>query len=502
MSSPTLEARNLCKSFGPVRANHDISFTVDSGELLCLFGENGAGKSTLSACLTGLFPPDSGDILFKGASLKMASAADAIRQGIGLVHQHFVLVPDFTVLENIVIGSERGLIVQYDEAEKKLRQICDSYGIEINPNALVRDLSVGERQWAELLKALYFDADVLILDEPTATLDVENSKKLFRIIDKLKADGVALILISHFLDEVMQADRVAVLRQGKVVGIRSTTETTPEELTRLMVGRDLEVKVRDKTPTGPPWLVLKNVTVAGTGQVPDLDNVSLTVHQGEIFGIAGVAGNGQNPLMEVIAGVRTPAGGQIMLDDTDIGGMSARVIKDMGLGHIPDDRFLEGLVPEMSIEENLILGDHRGTYVRKAFLDFPKIRDTAIRMINEFQISAPSPETPTENLSGGNAQRVILAREKRLATKVLLANQPTRGLDVGVIEYIHTRLLEKRAEGVAVLIASSELEDLMKLCDRIGVLFQGRLMGVVETDTTNLEEIGLLMAGRASEVTA
>lgn len=502
MPIPTIEARGLCKSFGPVRANHDISFSVHAGELLCLFGENGAGKSTLSACLTGLFPPDKGEIIYKGAPLKMSSAADAIRAGVGLVHQHFVLVPDFTVLENIVIGSERRLVVNYGEAEAKLRQICETYGIDIDPNALVRDLSVGEQQWAELLKALYFDADLLILDEPTATLDIENSKKLFRIIEKLKADGVALILISHFLDEVMQSDRVAVLRQGEVAGIRSTSETSPEELTRMMVGRDLEPKVRQASPVGPARLMLENVTVGQKGQKPELSNISLTIHQGEIFGIAGVAGNGQNPLMEVIAGVRVPASGRITLDGTEISGLNARVIKDMGLGHIPDDRFVQGLVPELSIEENLILGDHRGFYARGGLLDFPKMRMSAERMIREYQISAPSAETPTGNLSGGNAQRVILAREKRLATRVLLANQPTRGLDVGVIEYIHTKLLEKRAEGVAVLIASSELEDLMNLCDRIGVLFQGRLMGIVEAGKTNLEEIGLLMAGQAMEEAA
>lgn len=502
MNAPTLEVRGISKSFGPVRANHDISFAVDAGELLCLFGENGAGKSTLSACLTGLYTPDSGDILLNGERLRLSSAAEAIRKGIGLVHQHFVLVPDFTVLENIVIGSERGAIVRYAEAEARLRRICQTYDIEIDPNALVEDLSVGEQQWAELLKALYFDAKVLILDEPTATLDIENSRKLFRIIDKLKADGVALILISHFLDEVMQADRVAVLRQGEMVGLTHTSETTPEDLTRLMVGRDLQRHVRQATPVGPPRLVLENVTVAGPGQVPALDSVSLTVHAGEILGIAGVAGNGQNPLMEVIAGVRQPASGRITLDGTDIGNMTAREIKNMGLGHIPDDRFTQGLVRELSIEENLILGDHRDSFARRGFLDFARIRANALKMIEDFRISAPSPETLVRNLSGGNAQRVILAREKRLATRVLLANQPTRGLDVGVIEYIHARLLEKRAEGVSVLIASSELEDLMNLCDRIGVLFQGRLMGIVESGRTNLEEIGLLMAGKAREVAA
>ena len=502
MTSPTLQVKALSKSFGSVRANHDVTFSVDAGELLCLFGENGAGKSTLSACLTGLYRPDSGEIALDGRSLRLNSAADAIRQGIGLVHQHFVLVPDFTVLENIVVGSETGLFVDFASAEAKLRQICQTYGIEIDPNARVADLSVGEQQWAELLKALYFDAKLLILDEPTATLDVEGSQKLFRIIDKLKSDGVALILITHFLEEVMQADRVAVLRQGKVVGIKKTDETSPKELTRLMVGRDLERQTRLPCAVGAPRLVLENVTVNGLGERPELDAISFAVHEGEIFGIAGVAGNGQRPLLEAIAGVRKPTSGTIMLDDTQISNKGAQAIKDMGLGHIPEDRFSEGLVRDFSIEENLILGDHRGAFAKGGLLDFRKMAENAKRLIAEFSIAAPSGETLVGNLSGGNAQRVILAREMQLASKVLLANQPTRGLDVGVIDYIHKCLFEKKADGVAVLIASSELEDLMALCDRIGVLFQGRLMGIVDARTTNLEEIGLLMAGRPLETAA
>ena len=499
LSAPVLETRKLSKSFGSVRANHEISFSVNAGELLCLFGENGVGKSTLSACLTGLYPPDSGEIFFRGEKIRMKSAAEAIRLGIGLVHQHFVLVPDFTVLENIVIGSEKSFVVQYDVAEAKLRALCQTYGIAVEPNALVRDLSVGEQQWVELLKALYFDADILILDEPTATLDLENSKKLFLIIDKLKSDGVGLILITHKLDEVMKSDRVAVLRQGQIVGERTTAETSPEELTRLMVGREIKRKPRQGLAAGKPRLILENVTIAGAGQVPDLVDISLTVHEGEIFGIAGVAGNGQNPLMEVIAGVRQPSQGRILMGDQDISLLGVRDVMALGLGHIPDDRFSEGLVREFSIAENLILGNHRGEFAKGFFLDRARMNQRADADIAEFQVSAPSRETAAGNLSGGNAQRVVLARELRLATKVLLANQPTRGLDVGVIEYIHTRILEKRAEGVAVLIASTELDDLLNLCDRIGVMFQGRLIGVVETAQTNLEEIGLLMAGRELE---
>ena len=499
MMAAVLSTHNLRKSFGPVRANNDITISVESGELLCLFGENGAGKSTLSACLTGLLQPDSGDIIFKGKKVRLKSAAEAILMGIGLVHQHFVLVPDFTVLENIVIGAEHGLVVNYAAAEQKLRALCNTYDIEIAPNARVRDLTVGEQQWVELLKALYFQASVLILDEPTATLDIEGSKKLFRIIDMLRSTGMAIIIITHKLDEVMQSDRVTVLRQGRVVGELMTAQTTPAELTRLMVGHEIEARQRTGAVAGQARLVLENVTVLGAGQKPDLDAVSLTVHRGEILGIAGVAGNGQTPLIEVIAGINRPTSGRILVDGVDITELGARQTMALGVGHIPDDRFEKGLVGEFSIAENLILGNHRDRYAKGLFVDRALMAQKARKAMDDFSIAAPGAETQVCNLSGGNAQRVILARELDIAQSVLLANQPTRGLDVGVIEYIHRRILDKRGEGVATIYASSELEALLYLCDRIGVMFQGRLMGIVDTNGTSLEEIGLLMAGREVE---
>ncbi len=496
MSIPVIETKSLGKSFGSVRANHDINLSVSAGELLCLFGENGAGKSTLSACLTGFYLPDRGEILFKGAKTNLKSPMDAIRLGIGLVHQHFVLVPDFTVLENIIIGSNKSFLVPHAEAEKKLNTLCAHYGIEIDPNVSVQDLSVGEQQWVELLKALYFEVDLLILDEPTATLDVENSKKLFKIIDKLKADGIGLIIITHKLDEVMQSDRVVVLRQGQIAGERRPEDTSREELTRMMVGRDLEVPVRKSRVIDTPRLVLESVSVAGAGQKQDLADISLSVHAGEIVGIAAVAGNGQNPLMEIIAGIRTPNAGRVTLDGQDITNLGVKNIMEIGLGHIPEDRYSQGLVPQFSIAENMILGNHRDEFAQSGLLNRKKMNAFADQEISDFQISTPSRETPAASLSGGNAQRIILARELRLATKVLLANQPTRGLDVGVIEYIHKKVLQKRDEGVAVLLASTELEDLLLLCDRIGVMFEGQLMGVVDVATTSVEEIGLLMAGQ------
>lgn len=496
---PVLSVRGLTKTFGPVRANDAVSFDVAAGELVCLFGENGAGKSTLSACLAGLHAPDGGEILLNGRPVHFATAADAIGAGIALVHQHFMLVDDFTVLENIVLGHERGLFVNYRAAEKKLQALCQRYDIFVKPNARVGDLTVGERQWVELLKALYHEATVLILDEPTATLDLRESRKLFRIVDELKAAGVALILISHSLDEVMRSDRVIVLRQGRVVGELATSETTAQELTRLMIGREIERKHRGSSHPGRPCLDVEHVTIRRPGGAPILDDVSFSVAEGEIFGLAGVAGNGQKPLMEAIAGVLPVSTGRILIDGELLADLDVHGIQKLGVGHIPEDRLSEGLVGDFSIAENIALGSHRDVFANGHFLNRGAIRAAATAAIADYQIAAPSTETRARALSGGNAQRVVLARELAAASRVLLANQPTRGLDVGVIEYIHSRLIEKRAAGCAVILASSELEDLINLSDRIGVMFQGRLMGIVEAHATSIEEIGLMMAGQKLE---
>ncbi|PIP00030.1 ABC transporter ATP-binding protein [Pleomorphomonas carboxyditropha] len=496
---PVLSVRGLTKTFGPVRANDAVSFDVGAGELVCLFGENGAGKSTLSACLAGLHSPDGGEIVLNGEPVRFSTAADAIVAGIALVHQHFLLVDDFTVLENIVLGHERGLFVNYRAAEKKLRALCRRYGISVRPDARVGDLTVGERQWVELLKALYHEAAVLILDEPTATLDLQESRKLFRIIDELKTAGVALVLISHSLAEVMRSDRVVVLRQGRVVGERATSETTPQELTRLMIGREVERKHRGSSRPGRPCLDVEHVTIRRPGGAPILDDISFSVAEGEIFGLAGVAGNGQKPLMEAIAGVLPFSSGRVLIDGELLADLDVHGIQKLGVGHIPEDRLSEGLVGDFSIAENIALGSHRDVFADGHFLNRGAIRVAAAVAIADYQIAAPSAETRARALSGGNAQRVVLARELAAASRVLLANQPTRGLDVGVIEYIHDRLIEKRAAGCAVVLASSELEDLLNLSDRIGVMFQGRLMGIVDARSTSIEEIGLMMAGQKRE---
>jgi simple sugar transport system ATP-binding protein len=494
-----LSVRHLSKSFGPVRANHAVSFDVAAGELVCLFGENGAGKSTLSACLAGLLAPDDGEIRLLGKPVRFSSAAAAILAGVALVHQHFVLVDDFTVLENIVLGHERSLFVNRRAAERKLAALCERHGIAIRPGARVGDLSVGERQWVELLKALYHEASVLVLDEPTATLDPRESARLFDIIAGLRAAGTAIVLITHALDEVMRSDRVVVLRQGEVVGERRTAETTPQELTRLMIGREVERRRRTASRPGRPCLEVERISIRRPGGAPVLDDVSLSVAEGEILGIAGVAGNGQKPLMEAIAGIRPLSSGRILIDGELLADLDIRAIQKLGVGHIPEDRLREGLVGDFSIAENLALGGHRGAFSRRHFLDRDAIEAVAATAMTDYQIAAPTTATRARSLSGGNAQRVVLARELATAGRVLLANQPTRGLDVGVIEYIHARLVEKRAKGCAILLASSELEDLINLSDRIAVMFQGRLMGIVDAATTTIEDLGLMMAGRKRE---
>jgi simple sugar transport system ATP-binding protein len=501
MNVQILRTESLSKRFGSVTANDGISIDVQTGEILCLFGENGAGKSTLSSCLTGFLAPDSGKIIYKGDAVRFSSAADAIRIGIGMVHQHFVLIEEFTVLENIIVGAQPGgVLLQKDAAELRLRELCGTYGIELDFHALVRDLSVGEQQWVELLKALFLGADLLILDEPTATLGPEDSKRLFKIIEKIRGEGLSIILISHKLEEVMQSDRVSVLRKGQLVGTVVTSQTTPHELTRMMVGRDVALTTaRDAAEQGDVRLELLDVSVAGRHDLPALENISFTVRSHEILGIAGVAGNGQNELMEVIAGLRQVQSGQIMLDGRTISGRAVKDIMSVGVGHIPDDRFREGLVPGFSIAENLILGNQRSAdFCTGPFLDRSSIDRFAGEKMTGFQIDAPSGKTPVGNLSGGNAQRVILAREMKQAKRLLLANQPTRGLDVGAIEYVYQQLLEQRREGNAILFASAELEDLFQICDRIAVLFKGRLMGIVDPAKTDVQEIGLMMAGQAS----
>ena len=497
-----LRVENLTKRFARVVANDRITFAVAAGEIHCLFGENGAGKSTLSACIYGYHQPDSGRILYRGKEVQLASPSDAIRIGIGMVHQHFVLVEAFTVLEKIIVGTqESGLRLRDQEARKKIRDICNSYEIDLNLDAYIWELAVGQQQWVEILKALYLGAELLILDEPTAVLTPQESDRLFRIIRQMCAQHLSVILISHKLNEILQSDRVTVLRKGQVVGTMTTADTTPEALTTMMVGREVDLSIdKPERPPGRPVLEVKGIGAIGEWGERVLEDVSFSDAEHEILGLAGVAGNGQKQLFEVLMGLRPASEGEILLKEERMTNLTPRMALDRGVGSIPDDRFREGLVSDFSVAENLILGwQYSADYRQGPFLDRKRIKRLAEQQIDRFQIATPSPDVATNTLSGGNAQRIILAREFLHANCLILANQPTRGLDVGVIEYVYENLLQKRDEGFAIVLASEELEDLFNLADRIAVFFKGRIMAILDPKATSIEQVGLLMAGHKGD---
>lgn len=492
---PRLAVSGLTKRFGALAANDGVSFEVAAGELHCLLGENGAGKSTLSACLFGLLTPDAGEIRLDGQALSAATPAQAIAAGIGMVHQHFVLVPAFTVLENIIVGTGRGWRADLAGGRRRIAEICGRYGLALDPDRAVADLSVGEKQWVEVVKALYLGARLLILDEPTAVLTPEESDRLFAIIRRLTGEGIAVLLISHKMREVLQSDRVTVLRRGRVVATVRTAEASADELSRLMIGRAVAPVAATAPATGGGEVLRLD------GLVPDRARraaapISLTLDAGEILGIAGVAGNGQDELLETLAGLRPPLAGTMRLMGHPATGLGARALARRGLGYVPADRFRDGLVPEFSIAENLLLGRQWQAAARRGpFLDAGQMRERAQAAIADFAIAADGPDTRSGRLSGGNAQKVILAREFAKARHLLLCNQPTRGVDVGATEFIHRELLRKRAEGCAIILASEELDDLLTLCDRIAVMFAGSILGIFPRAGADLSMIGRLMAG-------
>jgi len=497
--STALRVEGLTKRFAGVAANDNVDFDLRPGEIHCLFGENGAGKSTLSSCIFGFYRLDQGQIFVRDQPVHIASPIDAIRHGIGMVHQHFVLVPEFTVLENIIVGTQRsGWRLNAGEARQKLKGICDGYGVDIDLDAFVWELPVGRQQWVEILKALYLGAEILILDEPTAVLTPAESRILFDIMRKMCARGLSIILITHKLVEVMQSNRVTVLRKGKVVGTLNTLDTSPDELTRLMVGREVSFTVtKPDLQPGETVLAVQGLTARGYWGEEVLKDISFAVARHEILGVAGVAGNGQKELFEVMCGVRRPRSGSIRLMGEEVAGLTPRCMMNRGVGHIPDDRFREGLVPEFSVAENLVLGWQRSPKYRNGpLIDNRAISKLSREMIAEYQIATRSEKVAAGNLSGGNAQKIIIAREFLHASGLILANQPTRGLDVGVIEYVQAQLLRKRAEGFAIVLASEELGDLFNLADRIAVMFKGEIMGIVDPNETTVGEVGAMMAGR------
>ena len=494
---------SLTKRFPQVTANDCISLEIRKGEIHCLLGENGAGKSTLAECLFGFISPDSGRLFLNGEEIKLSSPSNAIRLGIGMVHQHFVLVQPLTVIENIIAGvqSER-LILDLNAAEARLKELCAGYGIELDLRARIWQLSVGEQQWVEILKALYVGVQLLILDEPTAVLTPQETEKLFAILRRMKAEGLSIVFITHKLKEVLEvSDRVSVLRKGKLVGTVRTPEVSAAELARMMVGREVVFHVhKEPLPPGPPVLEIQGLWALNDKGQEALRGVDLTVHRNEILGIAGVSGNGQKELAEVLVGVRKATAGRVCLNEQEIAGRTPREIMSRGLGHIPEDRLKEGLVPDFSVEENLVLGLHHSPrFTRRSFLDFRSIRKYAHECIESFEIVTPSALQLTRTLSGGNLQRLILARELSQQPACLIASQPTRGLDVGAMEYIHRRLLEQRRAGVGILLFSEDLDELFNLADRIAVFFKGEVVGRFAVEQASMQEVGLLMAGVREE---
>lgn len=503
-ATPRLSIRHLTKRFGEMLANDDISLDVMPGQLHCLLGENGAGKSTLSSCLYGLYAPDGGEIQVDGEAVHLRSPGDAIAAGIGMVHQHFVLVPGFTVLENVTVGTGSGWRLDRAGALARIGEICAAYGIALDPHRLVGDLSVGEQQWVEIVKALYTGARLLILDEPTAVLTPDESHRLFRIIERLTGEGLSVILISHKMAEVMQSDQVSVLRKGRLVGTVLTADVDRDQLTAMMVGRSIAPPLRKDgaVSSGKPVLRVRDLTRLRNGR-PALDRVSLDMDEGEIVGIAGVSGNGQDELFECLAGLSRPDGGSIAIDGEVLGGQTPAAMAARGVGYVPSDRFRDGLVAEFDIAENLVLGQQWQSRWRNGpFMERAKLETNAQQAIDSYSIAASGPSATCRKLSGGNAQKVILSREFAKARRVLLCNQPTRGLDVGAIEFVHRELLRKRDEGCAILLASEELEDLFALCRRICVMFRGRILAVLDADRTTSDEIGRLMAGQENETAA
>lgn len=499
-----MEMIGIVKRFPGVLANDRVDFDVNAGEVHALLGENGAGKSTLMRVLYGLYRPDEGQIKINDQPVIIESPIDAIRHGIGMIHQHFMLVPTLTVAENVALGlpSTRGFLTDLDYVSSRIERLAEQYGLQVDPHAYVWQLAVGQQQRVEIIKALYRGADLLILDEPTAVLTPQEVKELFATLRQMVKDGHALIFISHKLQEVLDiSDRVTVLRDGRVVGSRLTAETAKAELARLMVGREILMKPdRVKVDHGEVRLELKDIWADNDLGTPGLRSVNLAVHAGEILGLAGVSGNGQRELAQVINGLRPVTRGQIILNGRDVTGKPPAEIIKLGLSYIPEERMQDGMIRDFSVAENLILREHgHRPFSNKGFLNFREISHRSAALIEAFNVKTPSQETPAKNLSGGNIQKLLLARELSRKPTVLVAAQPTRGLDIGATEYVHRRLLEQRAEGTAILLISEDLDEILALSDRIIVIYEGMIMGEMPVKEATPEKLGLLMAGVRAE---
>ena len=501
-----LEMRGVTKTFGPVKANDDISIKLRRGEILGLLGENGAGKSTLMKILYGLYAPDSGEILVDGEKTSITDPKDAVSRGIGMVHQHFTLVPRLTVAENIVLGAEprKGASLDLEGAARSTEKLCDRYGLRVDPRARVSNLSVGEQQRVEILKTLYRDARILVLDEPTAVLTPQETEDLFAVLKELVADGLSIILITHKLGELLGvSDEITIIRDGKVVDTVETSETDEGSLARRMVGRDVLLRV-EKQPVevGDPRLVAEELAVRSNAGNLVVEGVDLAVRAGEILAVAGVDGNGQTELAEALAGTRPVEGGKVYLDGEDVTRLGAEARQGRGLAYVPEDRSAKGLVQDFTLAENNALKTYDEPPVSRWGWISPKtMRRRAAEALRAYDVRPANPDLRAGALSGGNQQKAVLAREFSGDPGVIVAAQPTRGVDVGAIEFIHGQLLEQRSEGKAILLISLELEEVRSLADRILVIYGGSIVGELRPNATD-EELGLLMAGRDTGASA
>ena len=502
---PAVEFRNISKAFGPVQANADVSFSIAKGSIHGVIGENGAGKSTLMSILYGYYHADSGQLVINGAEQKIRSSLEAIDLGIGMVHQHFMLVENMTVLDNVMLGAEGGfkLSKKRTETEAKLREICTRYQLDVDPLAVISTLSVGAQQRVEILKQIYRSAEILILDEPTAVLTTQEIASLFDILRLFKEQGKTIILITHKLGEIMEiTDQVTVMRAGRVAGAVATRDTSKEQLANMMVGRPIEGNLpRKPYAPGAPVLQVENLQLKDANGVQLLADIALTVRAGEIVAIAGVSGNGQSELMEILSGMRLPTSGTVTMEGkalpfagrSNADGLPA-TFRDLGIGHVPEDRLRDGVIKDFTIMQNTVFG-YQDRVTKRGLFDFDAIAKRCAHLLEQFDVRPKDPNVRVGLLSGGNQQKVVIAREVSAAPKLMLVGQPTRGVDIGTIESIHTQLLRLRDEGVAILLVSTELEEVRALSDRIVVMSGGRVTGELQIDEFDTTRIGLLMGG-------